>query len=864
MPFKDQQFEPERRSPMPKPPQRTSLDPAAPRAASSQGRETTLRLARGLAACSDLLHGARRSGGLTRALKALVRTAKLSRAALFLNHDDPEHGLGLSLAAEAQGNGSAPLALPGSGQSSTYAALGLGRLAHDLFKGSALHGLSTDFPESERPFLEPDGAVALALLPMRHDGAWLGFLRVDAAPSRRWNQEDLALLRVLADLLGGQVGRERAEASLLAGTQALRRLVENMPVLVAAFDAHGGILFWNRECERVSGHAAQDVLHDRTALERLFPDDSFRRSLRGRGQDHRDLESRLACKDGGTRSIAWSDISRQYPLPGWKSWRIGVDMSQRLLVEQAVIQAKQEWERTFDSVPDPILILDGDMRVRRLNMALGSRLGVHPRTLVGRSLDDVADEAVAGEVSECIRAMAARPASSSEELTIPRWGGHFLVAVSPFRDRDAARTGTIVVAHDISRWKELERQLEQSRRLEALGTLAGGIAHDFNNILGVMLGYAEMLETSTRGGPQERRVEEILRAGARAKELIAQILTFSRQGVGSLAPLRLTPLVQEVLQHLLVTMPQGISVRRRFDTESDLLLADPSLVHQVVLNLCTNAVQAMRDTGGTLEVVVDEVYLGADRAPDFAALPQGTYVGLRIRDSGPGIPAAIVRRIFDPFFTTKRPGEGSGMGLAVVHGIVHKLGGAIGVDSAPGQGTTMRVLLPRVRGGADPAAAVGQALSVGQARILLVDDEAALLAIWNEVLSGLGYQVTAAPNGEEALALFAQNPGGFDLLLTDQIMPGLSGTELSQAVLALRPGLPVILCTGYSDVAARDAAAGLGIVEILAKPVRQGDLARSLVRALTAWKGGPVGPVVGPVIGPVGSGGQTPQEPKPA
>ncbi len=835
--FLDQQFEPGKPSRMPKPPQRTSLGAAVPRAASSRGGEASLRLARGLAACSDLLHGARRNGGsLARALSALVRKGGLSRAAIFLNHDDPEHGLGLSLFAEAQGNGCAPLRNPAPGQPVSYTALGLGRLAQDLFKGSALHGASADFPEPERPFLEQDGAVTLALLPMRHDGVWLGFLRVDAAASRRWTLEDLALMRVLADLLGGRVGRERAEASLLAGAQALRGMVENMPVLVVAFDTHGAIVFWNRECERVSGFAANEVLHDRATPERLFPDEAFRRSLRGRGQDHRDLESRLICKDGGERVIAWSDISRRYPLPGWKAWRIGVDMSQRLLVEQAVIQAKQEWESTFDSVPDPILILDGDMRVRRLNMALGSRLGVHPRSLVGKFLVEVAEEAGSSEVSERIQALAASSSCSSGELTIPRWGGHFLVAVSPFHDREAARTGTIVVAHDISHWKELERQLEQSRRLEALGTLAGGIAHDFNNILGVMLGYAEMLEVAVRGGPQERRVEEILRAGTRAKELIAQILTFSRQGEGALVPLRLTPLVKEVLQHLLVTMPQGVSVRRRFDSESDMVLADPSLAHQVVLNLCTNAVQAMRDSGGILEVAVDELYLGADRAPDLSTLAQGTYVRLRVRDTGPGIPAAIVERIFDPFFTTKRPGEGTGMGLAVVHGIVHKLGGSIGVESVAGLGTTMRVLLPRVRSEAGPAQPEARAVLSGQARILLVDDEASLLAVWREALTSLGYQVTTAASGEEALTIFAETPDGFDLVLTDQIMPGLSGTDFVGGVRALRPGLPVIVWTGYSDAAAREAATGLGVFDILSKPVRQADLVRSLERALTPRK----------------------------
>ena len=330
------------------------------------------------------------------------------------------------------------------------------------------------------------------------------------------------------------------------------------------------------------------------------------------------------------------------------------------------------------------------------------------------------------------------------------------------------------------------------------------------------------------------RVEEILRAGTRAKELIAQILTFSRQGEGTLVPLRLTPLVKEVLQHLLVTMPQGISVRRRFDSESDMVLADPSLAHQVVLNLCTNAVQAMRDSGGILEVAVDELYLGADRAPDLSPLAPGTYVRLRVRDTGPGIPAAIVERIFDPFFTTKRPGEGTGMGLAVVHGIVHKLGGSIGVESVAGLGTTMRVLLPRVRSEAGQAQPEAQAMLPGQARILLVDDEASLLAVWREALTSLGYQITTAASGEEALTIFAGTPDGFDLVLTDQIMPGLSGTDFVGGVRALRPGLPVIVWTGYSDAAAREAAAGLGVFDILSKPVRQADLVRSLERALSS------------------------------
>ena len=516
--------------------------------------------------------------------------------------------------------------------------------------------------------------------------------------------------------------------------------------------------------------------------------------------------------------------------PGKPAARLAQDVDLRL--EQAILQAKQEWERTFDSVPDCILILDEMFCARRLNMSLGERLGAHPRDILGQTLEELTG--LDGQGAAHLRRMCSEAACSAEEMEIPRWGGHYLLAVSPYLNADGTRNGTIVVAHDVTHRKLLEQQLEQSRKLEALGTLAGGIAHDFNNILGVILGYAEMMQSQAIGGPQEHRIQEILRAGSRARELIGQILTFSRQGEGRTVPLRLTPLVKEVLRHLLVTMPAGINVRRRFESEADEVLADPSMIHQVVLNLCTNAVQAMRDSGGTLELGVDTVFVGAEGAPELADLSSGTYVRLRVRDSGPGIPEDIAGRIFDPFFTTKRPGEGTGMGLAVAHGIVRRHGGTITVESRPGQGATLSVYL-RQKLQADAAdLAAGTPLPGGHAAVLLVDDEPALLAVTAESLTGLGYRVTAVSGGEEALAHFAANPAGFDLLLTDQVMPQLSGVELAKGVLALRPDLPVVLCTGHSGAEVLAEAKRLGVRQVLDKPVPMRQMAETLHRVLAA------------------------------
>jgi len=296
--------------------------------------------------------------------------------------------------------------------------------------------------------------------------------------------------------------------------------------------------------------------------------------------------------------------------------------------------------------------------------------------------------------------------------------------------------------------------------------------------------------------------------------------------------MRLTPLVEEVLQHLMETMPGHISVRRMFDVKSDQVLADPSLVHQVVLNLCTNALQAMRETGGTLELGLDEICLGAERPPKLTNLTPGTYVHLRVNDSGPGIPPDVTHRIFDPFFTTKRPGQGTGMGLAVAHGIVRRYGGTITAESAPGEGATLHVYLPQVTDVGAGQENEEEPLPGGQPSILLVDDEQALLTVTQQALSTRGYRVTSAASGEEALQVFRAAPEAFDLLLIDQAMPNMSGLDLAQSVLALRPGLPVVLCAGNPDATLRKKAKRLGIREVADKPVPMRQLMEILKRAL--------------------------------
>ena len=378
----------------------------------------------------------------------------------------------------------------------------------------------------------------------------------------------------------------------------------------------------------------------------------------------------------------------------------------------------------------------------------------------------------------------------------------------------------------------LEAQLRQAQKMEALGTLAGGIAHDFNNILGVIMGYTEMgLEEVTPGGSMERRLKEILRAGRRARDLIHQILTFSRQEECELRPFRLAPVVREITKLLRASLPANIRIRQELSYGPDLVLADPTQIHQVLMNLCANAAFAMRETGGTLTISLGE----AESVPGDPAGPdRNGFVCLGVRDTGPGIDPMILDSIFDPFFTTKKPGQGTGMGLAMVHGIVHGLGGEVSVQSEPGRGAVFHVFLPR----AEKEPAVHRDIEApapkGQGRILFVDDEHALADIGREMLESLGFNVSVETDARRALDLFRRNPHEFDLVVTDQTMPDLTGAELAGEILALRPDMPVILCTGFSETVSPEKAKALGIRDFLLKPVLKKDMAESIRRVMSS------------------------------
>jgi len=381
----------------------------------------------------------------------------------------------------------------------------------------------------------------------------------------------------------------------------------------------------------------------------------------------------------------------------------------------------------------------------------------------------------------------------------------------------------------------LHRQLRQAQKMEAVGTMAGGIAHDFNNILTPILGYAEILRDNLPPSSEDRRsADHILTAGRRAKALVRQILTFSRQTEQQRTLVDLRTLVDETLRLLRATLPTTITIESDLDGPRRQVLADPVQVHQILMNLCTNAFHAMRATGGTLAVGLRAVVIPDDGALGITDAKPGSYMRLTVADTGPGIPPAVIERIFEPYFTTKPPGEGTGLGLSIVHGIVRSHGGHVSVYSERGAGTTFNVYLPCADELPDEIAdeTPPEAMERGDERVVVVDDELAVAELLRLSLAGLGYRVTAFTSSLAALEHVHAAPDEVDLVLTDMTMPGMTGTELTLALRGLRPDLRVLIATGFSELLTAPAAERVGARGILMKPIPRSVLARAVRRAL--------------------------------
>lgn len=376
----------------------------------------------------------------------------------------------------------------------------------------------------------------------------------------------------------------------------------------------------------------------------------------------------------------------------------------------------------------------------------------------------------------------------------------------------------------------LEIELRQAHKMEAIGTLAGGIAHDFNNVLAAIMGYTEIAMTELpEGTPAAEDLQEVLKASTRAKELVKQILAFSRKTEQERKPIEPYLIVKEALKLLRASTPTTIDLQQDIDPKSGTIMADPTQLHQVVVNLCTNAAQAMEEKGGVMKIGLNAVNLGINDVND---LMPGPYIKLCVSDTGHGIDEALLGQIFDPYFTTKEFGRGSGMGLSVVHGIVKSYGGTVTVDSKVGGGSTFNIYFPQIEVELTPEVEEDKILPIGTERIIVVDDESAIVGMYKRTLEQLGYKVSSYTNSLEAFDAFKSRPGDFDLIVTDQTMPLLPGSELAKELIKARPDIPIILCTGYSSTVSEKKAEEIGIREFAMKPVGREKLARLVRKVL--------------------------------
>ncbi len=387
--------------------------------------------------------------------------------------------------------------------------------------------------------------------------------------------------------------------------------------------------------------------------------------------------------------------------------------------------------------------------------------------------------------------------------------------------------------------EDLTRQLYQAQKLEAIGTLAGGIAHDFNNILAPIIMGAELaLMTIPVENQAHPMMQKVLTAGMRAKDLVQQILAFSRQSDLERRPMRLGPLLKETIKLARASLPATIEIRQSIGAEKDLVLANPTQVHQVMMNLFANAGHAMRANGGVLEVTLENEIVEDGRALGVPDIRAGHFAKLIVSDTGHGMDESTVQQIFNPFFTTKERGEGTGLGLSIVHGIIKSYDGAITVKSQPGQGTSFTIWIPLLEAEAKDLAAEAAPLPLGHERILFVDDEPFIIEISSQILERLGYRVSTRTDPLEALEMFKRDPGQYDLVITDMTMPKMTGDRLAIELLRMRPEIPILLCTGFSERMTEAAALEVGIKGFIMKPIAVAEIARKIREALGDEKTG--------------------------
>jgi PAS domain S-box-containing protein len=645
--------------------------------------------------------------------------------------------------------------------------------------------------------------------------------------------------------------RRRAEEALRASEERLNLAIIAANMGTWDWDIETNEVTWSEKVESLFGldpGGFEGTFGHYMSL--IHPDDrdhvqfAINASLEGRTSPFRVLH-RVTLPSGDTRFLeAIGQVVRDDLLRPVRMLGVITDVTDRELADRQLRKEKETAQMYLDIVATIMVAIDRNRKVKLINRKGCEILGCDESDIIGEDwFDNFIPEKARREVTETFDRLVTgegEPAEYFENPVLTKNGEERMIAWhnTMIYDDDGEIAGTMSSGVDITeryraeRMKsELEGQLQHSHRMETIGTLASGIAHDFNNILSPILGYTDMaLEDAGENSLVRADLERVLAATHRAKELVEQILLFSRNIDRQASPIHLHLIIREGLKFVRASLPTTIEIEQNINVDSGVVLANSSQIHQVLVNLCTNAAHAMRDSGGLLRIELEPVVVDEELAAAHDNLHPGPYARLTVSDTGSGMDPHTLERIFEPFFSTKEPEEATGLGLSIVHGIVMSHGGEIVVESKSDQGTRVTVYLPHVQKVEEPAGAVVDI--TGDEHVLFVDDEPEILKLGQRLLERKGYQVTTAQSGGDALRLFRESPDDFDVLVSDQTMPQMTGLALAQRVHEIRPDLPVVLMTGYSDMITPERVEKLSIGGLLMKPLVGNKLCEAIRRAL--------------------------------
>lgn len=647
---------------------------------------------------------------------------------------------------------------------------------------------------------------------------------------------NLRVLKVNRRLNNSIAKQKKMGAALQASEEKYRLIVENQSDLIVRMDAHGRLRFASPNFDMTIGNFAQ-AYQGRLFVNFVHPQERDKVNLALQSLQvapNACLHEGRLMTPKGWRWFSWSNKALLGPDGEVKKIiAVGRDITERKEAEVLLKASEEKFRAIFEQAADAVVLVNEQtLTLTDFNSVAHQSLGYSREAfarinLKGLIVADPPDTAAA-----VIARIMGNPAGPVEAKLRGKSGQirYFLMTQRPlFVHDDKLMLG---IWHDITDRKKLEEHLVHSQKMEAIGTLAGGVAHDFNNILSIIMGNTELaVQDIDHHHPATGRLKEIQTASIRAREVIRQLLTFSRREPVHHVPVSLAPLVEESLQLLRASIPTTIEIHRHINATDITLLADATQIHQILLNLCTNAAQAIDVNGGTIDITLLSTALD-EHAADRYGIQPGAYAQIRVQDNGCGMRPETLERIFDPYYTTKKAHEGTGMGLSIVHGIVTRHGGAVDVESHAGRGTIFKVFLPLAKGVQTAETDVFEMPDRGNERILLVDDEAAIVKLSSEYLKHLGYRVQAFNRAPDALHAFEANPRHFDLAITDMTMPKMTGEILTRHILKIRPGFPVILCSGYPDEIDENRLASMGVQAFVRKPYPMGALANTIRKVL--------------------------------